>query len=91
MKSDVSNYMQVIPVNFSSEHKAGYGNCKMLLEKDGGYIAVNPRFDKLITSLRTAVGQNEGVLDKEATSYDDVFDAFRLAMHYYRLTSRYIL
>jgi len=40
------------------------GNCKMLLEKDGGYIAVNPRFDKLITSLRTAVEQNEGVLDK---------------------------
>jgi len=85
MKSDVSNYMQVIPVNFSSEHKAMLGNCKMLLEKDGGYIAVNPRFDKLITSLRTAVGQNEGVLDKEATSYDDVFDAFRLALAFYKL------
>jgi hypothetical protein len=52
MKSGVSNYMQVIPVNFSSE--AMLGNCKMLLEKDGGCIAVNPRFDKLITSLRTA-------------------------------------
>jgi len=64
MKSDVSNYTQIIPVNFSSEHKSMLGNCKMLLEKDGGYIAVNPRFDKLITSLRTAVEQNEGVLDK---------------------------
>jgi hypothetical protein len=41
-----------------------------------------PRFDKLITSLR-AVGQNEGILDKEATSYDDVFDAFRLALKFY--------
>jgi hypothetical protein len=85
MKSDVSNYMQVIPVNFSSEHKSMLGNCKMLLEKDSGYIAVNPRFDKLITSLRTAVGQNEGVLDKEATSYDDAFDAFRLALAFYKL------
>ena len=56
--------MQVIPVNFSSEHKTMLGNCKMLLEKDGGYIAVNPNVDKLITSLKTAVGQNEGVLDK---------------------------
>jgi hypothetical protein len=28
-------------------------------------------FDKLITSLRTAV-ENDGMLDKEATSYDDV-------------------
>ena len=61
------------------------GNCKMLLERDGGYIAINPKFDKLITSLRTAV-ENDGMLDKEATSYDDIFDAFRLATCYYRFT-----
>jgi hypothetical protein len=24
-------------------------------EREGGYIAINPKFDKLITSLRTAV------------------------------------
>jgi hypothetical protein len=57
------------------------GNCKMPLERDGGYIAINPKFDKLITSLRTAV-ENEGMLDKEATSYDYVFDAFRLALRF---------
>lgn len=34
----------------------------------------------MITALRTAVEKGEGVLDKEATSYDDIFDAFRLAM-----------
>jgi hypothetical protein len=55
----------------------------MLLERDGGYIAINQMFDKLITSLRTAVEKGEGMLDKEATSYDDVFDAFRLAMRMY--------
>jgi hypothetical protein len=55
----------------------------MLLEKDGGKIAINPdRFDKLITALRTAV-DNDGVLDKESTSYNDIFDAFRLAMKFY--------
>ena len=37
---------------------------------------------------RTVV-ENDGVLDKEATSYDDVFDAFRLAMHFYRLSQYY--
>ena len=87
-KSRKQNYefsMDVVPVNFSTEHKSMLGNCKMLLERDGGYIAINPKFDKLITSLRTAV-ENDGVLDKEATSYDDVFDAFRLAMHFYRLS-----
>jgi hypothetical protein len=39
------------------------------------------RFDKLITALRTAVNNNS-TLDKEATSYNDIFDAFRLAKFY---------
>ena len=55
----------------------------MIPEDDGGKIAINPdRFDKLITSLRAAV-DNDGVLDKEATSYNDIFDAFRLALRFY--------
>ena len=75
--------MDVVPVNFSMEHKSILGNVKMLMERDGGYVAINPIFDKLIISLRTAVEKGEGMLDKEATSYDDVFDAFRLAMRMY--------
>jgi hypothetical protein len=55
----------------------------MILEDDRGKIAINPdRFDKLITALRTAV-DNDGTLDKEATSYNDIFDAFRLALKFY--------
>jgi hypothetical protein len=75
--------MKIIPVNFNKEHKAMLGHCKMILEKDAGRIAINPdRFDKLITALRTAV-DNDGTLDKEATSYNDIFDAFRLALKFY--------
>jgi len=56
----------------------------MILEDDRGKIAINPdKFDKLITSLRTAV-DNDGTLDKESTSYNDIFDAFRLALKFYR-------
>src|ERR671938_38475 len=74
--------MKVVPVNFK-EHKAMLGHCKMILEDDRGKIAINPdKFDKLIASLRTAV-DNDGVLDKEATSYSDIFDAFRLALKFY--------
>ena len=47
-------------------------------------VAINPdRFDKLINALRTAV-DNDGVLDKESASYNDIFDAFRLALKFYR-------
>jgi hypothetical protein len=55
----------------------------MILESEGGRIAINPdKFDKLITALRTAV-DDDGTLDKEATSYSDIFDAFRLALKFY--------
>jgi hypothetical protein len=75
--------MKVVPVNFNKEHKAMLGHCKMILENEGGRIAINPdMFGKLITSLRTAV-DNDGALDKESTSYNDVFDAFRLALKFY--------
>jgi hypothetical protein len=50
----------------------------MILESEGGRIAINPdKFDKLITALRTAV-DNDGTLD-----YSDIFDAFRLALKFY--------
>jgi len=55
----------------------------MILEQDPRKIAVNPdKCDKLITALRTAV-DNDGALDKESTSYNDIFDAFRLALKFY--------
>jgi hypothetical protein len=80
---DATKDMRIVPVNFNKEHKSILGHCKMLLEKDGGRIAINPdRFDKLITALRTAI-DNDGTLDKEATSYNDIFDAFRLALKFY--------
>jgi hypothetical protein len=77
--------MKVVPVNFNKEHKAMLGHCKMILEDDQGgrKIAINPVFDKLISSLRTAVDA-DGTLDKESTSYNDIFDAFRLALTFYQ-------
>ena len=55
--------------------------CKIKLEKE--LIAIDPMFDKLITALRTAV-DNEGTLEKEATSYGDIFDAYRLAFYQHK-------
>jgi hypothetical protein len=72
--------MKVYPVNFSTRHKEMLGHTKLLLEK--GYVAINPKFYKLVTSLSTAV-DNEGSLDKQLTSYSDIFDAFRLSLQNY--------
>ena len=59
----------------------------MLLEQ--GYLAINPVFDKLIISLRTAVAE-ENILDKESTSYADIFDAYRLALKHYQFITKEI-
>jgi hypothetical protein len=53
-------------------------------DEDGSsLIAVDKLFDKLLTGLRTAVA-NEYKLQKEETSYDDIIDAFRLALTFYK-------
>jgi hypothetical protein len=46
--------MKIVPVNFNKESKPMLGHYKLIMEDDGK-IAINPVFDKLITSLRTAV------------------------------------
>jgi hypothetical protein len=43
------------------------------------------RFEKLVTALRTAVA-NEYKLDKEVSSFNDILDAFRLLLQFYKRT-----
>ncbi len=77
-KAPIENYMNVIPVHFSREHWTVLAHSKMILERGG--LMIHPKFDKLITAIRSAVENGEGILDKEVTSYDDIFDPLRLAM-----------
>ncbi len=46
-----------------------------MMEYNNGHMAINPsKHGKLITVLRTAMENGEGMLDKEATSHDDLFE-----------------
>jgi hypothetical protein len=47
------------------------GNLHAVISKN--YLAIDPKFDKLLTSLRTAYA-TELTLDKNQTSYDDLLD-----------------
>jgi len=77
--------MFIVPVPFSVEGARMLQHCKWLLEEkdeDGSsLIAIHPSFNKLLTSLRTAVA-NEHKLDKEQTSNNDILDAFRLSLQF---------
>jgi hypothetical protein len=80
-KCDWTMNMRVLPVSFTKENKSMLGNCKMILES--GLIAIDPHFDKLIISLRTAVA-NEMKLDKQQTSFNDLLDSLILALWEYQ-------
>lgn len=79
--------MFVVPVPFSIEGAKMLQHIKWLLEEkeeDGSsLIAIHPSFEKLLTSLRTAIA-NEYKLQKDDTSYNDILDAFRLLLQFYK-------
>jgi hypothetical protein len=80
--------MMIVPVPFSVEGAQMLQHAKYLLEEkddDGtSLVAIHKeRFHKLVTALRTAVA-NEYKLDKEITSFDDILDAFRLSLQFYK-------
>jgi hypothetical protein len=77
---DVARYMNVIPVAFNTSGRDMLMHTKSLMEFETPLIAINPKFDKLITALRTCTSDDMGKLDKEQTSYDNIMDAFRLAL-----------
>ncbi len=80
-KIDPGYLMTVIPTAFVREHVKMLSHTRTLMED--GFVAIDPKFQKLITSLHTAV-DNEGKLDKSSTLYNDSFDAFRLSLQLYQ-------
>jgi hypothetical protein len=83
----IEDRMIVVPVPFSVEGAHMLQHARWLMEdrdEDGSsLIAIDKRFDKLLTGLRTAAA-NEYKLDKEVTSHDDIVDAFRLALTFFK-------
>ena len=86
--TDINRHMKVVPVPFSTEGKNMLIHTKEKLEFKTPIVAINPKFEKLTTSLRTAISDDLGKLDKEATSYDNVLDAFRLSLQMFKLKEK---
>jgi hypothetical protein len=61
---------------------------KEQLEFEISILAMNPKFEKLKTSLRTVISDDSGKLDKEAKLYDNVLDAFRLSLQMFKVKEK---
>jgi len=57
----------MLPVNFTTKHKQMLSHLHVMINK--GYLAIPSRYDKLLTSLRTAYAE-ELNLKKDQTNYD---------------------
>lgn len=79
--------MIVIPTPFSTNGAKMLSAAKSLVEDKDNLVVIDKRFDKLLTSLRTAVAR-EYKLDKEQTSYHDILDAFRLSLQLYQRSNK---
>ncbi len=73
---------RIRPVNFNTEHKNMLSNLHAVISKS--YLAIDPKYDKLLTSLRTAWAE-ELKLKKDVTIYDDLLDALRLGLKGYSI------
>jgi hypothetical protein len=52
-----------------------------MLEDPEGLVAIHPKFQKLILITAHATQYK---LQKEETSYNDILDAFRLSLQFYK-------
>jgi hypothetical protein len=66
------------------EHIKTYNDNKHIIRVVDCHL-IDPKYDKLITSLRTAYA-NELSLYKDQTSYNDLLDALRLSLKGYSMT-----
>jgi hypothetical protein len=81
---NISDYMQIVPVSFAQEGASMLAHCKNLLEHEDNLVAINPKWEKLVTALRSCSAQ-EYKMDKEQTSHSDIMDGYRLAMKFFSL------
>jgi hypothetical protein len=75
----IEKRMTVIPIIFNTESKLKMAaHTQQLLDDSRNLVSISPRFDKLITSMKGAVFDDRGMLDKRSSPSNDTLDAFMM-------------
>jgi hypothetical protein len=78
----------VLPITFNTESKLDMTlKTRRLLDDSRQLVAINPRFQKLITSLKSAVFDSRGMLDKTLTPFDDILESFMMLTNFFNFKS----
>jgi hypothetical protein len=81
---DVMKVMKCVPISFAQDGASMLVHAKQLMEFEDPIVAIHPSFTKLSAALRGAMAQ-EYKYDKDSP-YSDIFDAWRMAMKWFRVT-----
>jgi hypothetical protein len=76
---------EIIAVPFSVSHKQMLSHLYLMVSE--GNLAIGPKMEKFIISLRTATS-DEYSLNKPLTSYNDILDGLRLSLIGYKVNPR---
>ena len=80
-KSTFGHNIRIRPISFTNENKRDMlSNLHAVVTKE--YLAIDPKYDKLLTSLRTCYAE-ELNLKKEVVTYNDLLDSIMLALKGY--------
>lgn len=74
---------KIIPTSFGTENVNMMINLKRMIETPN-LVAIHPKFEDLIISLRSAQGENWH-LDKEESVNNDLLDALRLVLQFFKI------
>lgn len=86
---DLGTMMFVVPFIFSTESKLSMTNhTSEMLDDSRNYIAIDERFENLVTSLKGAIFDERGMLDKDISPHHDLLDDFMMGMQFFRIQRR---
>jgi hypothetical protein len=81
----IEKRMIVVPVFFNTASKLQMsGKLQQILDDSHGLIAIPSRFDKLITSLKSAVFDDRGILNKDISLNTDWLDCLFLSTRFFK-------
>lgn len=82
--------MIIVPVVFSPQTKIDMTyHIRKMLDDPNNRIAINPTHDKLITSLKAAQFDDRGMMIKNESPHNDLYDAFSIVCNFFQYESDY--
>lgn len=86
---DLASQMYVVPFIFSQESKKSMTeHTQEMLDDSRNYLCIDPRFETLLTSLKGAIFDERGMLDKDLSPHNDLLEDYMMGMQFFKMKRR---